>query len=275
MKTKETLFPLLAVLVFVLSACSVDITEKQIPFSAKSFIKTHFPNETIDSTFESIEKDYYVLLSSGVELEFNHKGLWSEITANRNELPKSIDSELPEKMLAYLAENYPDSRIKKLEKSFPGSRMEGYRVRLSKTNNLEILFNKKGELAMKMPWDVKLPKLAQSFMDKYFPYEGVVFVELERNRNYRVYLNNGTQVLFDRKGTLEDLISKKRVGLPETVLDVLPKKAVEYIQENYPDQTVCRLTRKSYGMKVRMGKPDEASLCFSRVGVLVEDEFLE
>lgn len=274
MKTKIALLSVWGALVFLMGACSVDLKEKQIPFAAKSFINNHFPGETIDSMSESLDKDYYVLLSSGVELEFNHKGLWTEIEANRNELPQSINEELPEKMVAYFESNYPNSRVKKLEKTFPGSRMEGYRVRLSKSGNIELSFNRKGELALKSPSDVKLPKLSQSFMDKYFPGEEILFVEQERNRNYRVYLDNGNQILFDRKGTCEEMASRKK-GLPESVLEILPTQAVEYVHTNFPNQKILRIVKKSYGYKVRLGKPYEVNLCFSRLGTLVDDEFME
>lgn len=274
MKTKITLFPLLIIMTFLLGACSVNIKEKQIPFSATSFIKTHFPSATIDSIRESLDKEYYVLLSNGVELEFNHRGAWTEINSNKNELPQSVDIELPTKMLEYIAANYPNSRVKKIEKTFPGTRMQGYRVRLTKANNLELSFKKNGELAMKDPSDVKLPNLAQSFLDKHFSGEEVAFVEQERNRNYRVYFSNGIQVIFERKGICEDMVSKKK-GLPESVLELLPRQAVEYVQTNYPNQKLLRMTKKSYGYKVRLGKPNEVNLSFSRVGTLVDDEFME
>lgn len=264
----------LLVVAFLLGACSVNIKEKQLPFSAQSFIKTHFPEATIDSMSESLDKDYYVLLSSGVELEFNHKGVWIEINSNKQDLPQSLDAEFPSKLLEYISANYPNSRLKKIEKIFPDTRMQGYRVRLSKANNVELSFDRHGELAMKNASEVKLPKLAQSFLDKYFSEEELLFVERERSRSYRIYFAKGIQVVFDRKGTFSEMISRKK-GLPESLFELLPRRAVEYIQANYPDQKLMRLAKKSYGYKIRLGKPNEVNLSFSRVGTLVDDEMME
>ena len=273
MRRKIVLFPLLAVVLF-LGACSVNIKEKQIPFPAKSFIKANFPEETIDSMHESLDKEYYVLLSSGVELEFNHKGVWTEISSNKNPLPQSITDELPDRMKEYISTNYPKSKLKKIEKTYPGSRSQGYRVRLTKASNIELSFNKKGELAMKDPSSVKLPKAVDAYIEKYFAGSELAFVEQDKGRNYRVYFSGGEQLVFTRKGVCEDMIAKKK-GLPESVFELLPKKAVEYMQTNYPEPKLLRITKKSYGYKVRLGKPNEVNLCFARNGSLVEDEFID
>ena len=271
---KGLLYSSLLVVMLLVEACSVNIKEKQLPFSAHSFIKTHFPEATIDSMSESLDKEYYVLLSSGVELEFNHKGVWIELNSNKNDLPQSLDAEFPPKLLEYISTNYPNSRVKKIERTFPDTRMQGYRVRLSKANNVELSFDRHGELAMKNASEVKLPKQAQSFVDKYFSEEELLFVERERSRNYRIYFSKGIQILFDRKGAFIEMISKKK-GLPEALFELLPRRAVEYVQTNYPDQKLMRLAKKSYGYKIRLGKPNEVNLSFSRVGALVDDEFME
>lgn len=265
---------MMAVVACVLGSCSVDFKRKQLPNAALSFVVTYFPTAEVDSIGKSLDKDYSVVLNSGVELEFNSKGDWSEINLKKNDFPESMKEILPEKMMEYLTVNYPESKIRKIEKTYPGSKNFGYRIRLNKPNNMELSFLKNGELSMNAPSEMKLPSMASQFLSKYFSEEKISFIEQDQNRNYIVYMDNGTQVSFERKGNWDELNARKK-SLPESVADLLPSAAKDYLNQNHKGQMIQKIEKKSYGFRIRLGKPNEIYLSFSRSGSVIEDEMME
>jgi len=275
MRRNVVFYGIMALTMLLLGSCSsVDFTRAQLPNDARSFISKYYSLDSIDSTKVTIDKEYCILLKTGEELEFNSKGEWMEISLKKNDFPDALKEILPEKALAYISKNYPDSKIRKIEKTYPGSKNFGYRVRLNRPNNMELSFDNKGELSMNKPSEVNLPKLARLFMTKYFAEDTATFIEQDQNRNYIVYTGSGTQITFERKGNWEELKSRKR-NLPETVFDLLPKDAIKYLNNNYNGQLLQKIEKKSYGFRVRLSKPDEIELSFSRSGTVIDDEFME
>ncbi len=82
-------------------------------------------------------KEYEVLLTNGINLEFNKDGEWTEIDGNGTLLPEEI---LPSVITSQLRTHYPGHSILKMEKK----RNNHWEVKL--TNQLELTFDKAGIL---------------------------------------------------------------------------------------------------------------------------------
>ncbi|MBE8720277.1 PepSY-like domain-containing protein [Sphingobacterium pedocola] len=111
----------------------------QLPQPAQSFIKTYYPKTsvshiTVESEFLT-EKEYKVVLTDGVKIEFDGKGSWTEVDAQLNPVPTSI---VPASIHAHIKKSFPNNNIVQISKS---PRL--YEVEL--TNGLDLEYNKKGE----------------------------------------------------------------------------------------------------------------------------------
>ncbi len=114
------------------------IDSSQLPEKAGAYLKAHFSAEKIAKAIEDKESDhveYEVRLENGTEVEFRGDGSLKSIDGNRNALP---DSTVPENILKYVKEKYPERKIVGLEEKH-----HGYEVELK--GDIELKFNKKGE----------------------------------------------------------------------------------------------------------------------------------
>lgn len=83
----------------------------------------------------------------------------------------------------------------------------------------------------------ELPAPAQTFIRKYFHVDHVAYVERERDvlhYEYKVYLNNATEIDFDYQGHLES-IDCKRTAVPE---GVVPELIASFVKLHHPDQMI-------------------------------------
>ncbi|MFI3314306.1 MAG: PepSY-like domain-containing protein [Rikenellaceae bacterium] len=139
---KKLLYSLVVVLLSIntLAAEERVIDQEMLPKSAKSFIEKNYPSDKISiATMERgvLDKDYKVILTSGVKIEFDKSGNWSEIECKRNsEVPMDI---IPEKIVTYVKAKFPNNKVLKVEKDHKS-------IELELDNDLELKFNKKGDL---------------------------------------------------------------------------------------------------------------------------------
>ena len=139
---KKYLFITLAAFFFGLSSASADgldrdriITKEQLPASAIEFINKNFANNKISFVKEDRElfsKNYEVVFSDGIRLEFTRNGEWKEVDCRNYEVPANI---VPAAIAKYVSDNYSVVRILQID-----SDRYDYEVRLS--NNLELTFDK-------------------------------------------------------------------------------------------------------------------------------------
>ena len=112
---------------------------QKLPATAREFIATHFPDTRI--ALIKIDREggrtdsYDVLLENGSDLEFDRRGQWTEIDAERTTVPQSI---IPLRIADYLKRNYPDRPVVKIDRD-----RRGYGIELSDGTDLE--FNVRGD----------------------------------------------------------------------------------------------------------------------------------
>ena len=122
---------------FTANAQKVNITLKELPTAAQSFISTNFPNQASSYIIKDkgmLVIEYKVILTGGVEIEFDADGNWEEIESN-TPLPATV---LPETIAGYINSNYKSQDVIKLEK-----KRTGYEVELA--NGTELEFDTKGK----------------------------------------------------------------------------------------------------------------------------------
>ena len=128
-------------LLTVSAMCARDRVSRDVnllPTEARELIKNHFAEASI--SYLKVDKNlfrvegYDVRLTDGTELDFNSKGQWTEIEAEKNAVPASL---IPDVIKKYMKQNYNGQRVKKIKHN-----RRGYELKLS--NGLEVEFDNMG-----------------------------------------------------------------------------------------------------------------------------------
>lgn len=266
---KITLFTSLAALAIslTLSSCGDSSNENKLPKDAKAFLSEYFQQKEISKIEETkMQMDYNVTLNDGTEIDFANTGEWESINLRWNEVPASLMNSLPESINQFIVENYSDKTIHKIEKKFFGRNDFIYRITFHKPDEVELSFTKEGDIISDDPTGKRLPSSAKAFLNKHYPDKAIIAIVNDVDGDYDVRLEENTEIEFDRKGNWFEIKIAKSQRLPGSVLDLLPKKINQYIENNYPEQFIRRIEKKSYGYRVKLNKPNNVELSFSKSG---------
>ena len=110
------------------------IQVSQLPQTAQQFIKKYFGDLKVAFAKEESDfrKSYEIAFTTGDKIEFDRKGEWTDIDCKYSAVPAGI---VPAQIVAYIAENYPDSQVVQIEKDSRSTE-----VKLD--NRMEIKFDK-------------------------------------------------------------------------------------------------------------------------------------
>lgn len=110
------------------------IQVSQLPQTAQQFIKKYFGDRKVAFAKEESDfrKSYEIAFTTGDKIEFDRKGEWTDIDCKYSAVPAGI---VPAQIVAYIAENYPDSQVVQIEKD-----LRSTEVKLD--NRMEIKFDK-------------------------------------------------------------------------------------------------------------------------------------
>lgn len=111
------------------------IAVNQLPVAAQQFLKKHFSNKKVAMAKTEagvFSKNYDVVFTTGEKIEFDKKGIWTEIDCHQSAVPNAL---VPQAIAKYVKSNYPALKILSIEKD-----RDEYDVKLS--NKMEITFNK-------------------------------------------------------------------------------------------------------------------------------------
>lgn len=118
-----------------------NISSKELPRKAKTFINKHYAGATIYEC-EIDDKEYNVELSNGVDLEFNRNGKLVKIEADHGVIAQSVlKAILPAKALQYLSGQGLANRVDEVK-----FRRRTIVVEINNSNDHEIRFNLDGSL---------------------------------------------------------------------------------------------------------------------------------
>ena len=135
MKKLVVLFVSMLVLATTASAGNdKPIQVSQLPQTAQQFIKKYFGDRKVAFAKEESDfrKSYEIAFTTGDKIELDRKGEWTDIDCKYSAVPAGI---VPAQIVAYIAENYPDSQVVQIEKDSRSTE-----VKLD--NRMEIKFDK-------------------------------------------------------------------------------------------------------------------------------------
>lgn len=125
-------------LVLFLASCSDKIiNDDERPKEIIEYVQTHFPNlEILQITkdYEGVNLTYEVIIQENYYIEFSRKFKVLEVSGT-SKLPDSV---IPEKILNYVIENYPDNYIISWE-------LDDKNQQVELDNEMELKFNMKDE----------------------------------------------------------------------------------------------------------------------------------
>lgn len=127
---------LFAVSTFVMADNDKPIKVSDLPQTAQSFIKTHFPKSSVAVAkveTEFLAKSYDVIFTNGDKVEFDKNGNWTNVDCEYSKVPEAI---IPAAIKNYVSKQYPRAKVVKIELS----NRKGYEVELN--NDIEITFDK-------------------------------------------------------------------------------------------------------------------------------------
>ncbi|MDE5941428.1 MAG: PepSY-like domain-containing protein [Muribaculaceae bacterium] len=114
------------------------IDRDQLPEEAQKMLTEHFPKSKV--AMIKVDKhllkktDYDVKLVNGTKIEFNNAGKWTSVDCKTREVPSSL---ILRPIRNYVAKNFPDVKIVKIEKN-----LTNFEVDLS--DGVEIKFDRLG-----------------------------------------------------------------------------------------------------------------------------------
>lgn len=137
---KKLMFLLVGLMAVQMAWCAdgTPIPQRKLPAPALQFIQTFFPNATISSAERDTDGpnvDYEVVLSNGVQLEFDATGQWMEIQSVSG-VPTGV---MIDPIRSYTAQNRPNEPITSIERN-----RRGYEVTFS--SGAELQFDANGKV---------------------------------------------------------------------------------------------------------------------------------
>ena len=117
------------------------IDRSQLPESAQEFLTKYFPKSKVGMIKVDrhlLKKtDYDVKLVNGTKIEFNNAGKWTSVDCKTREVPQEL---ILKPIRNYVAKNFPDVKIVKIEKDFVGFDIElsdGVEVKFDRLGNFK------------------------------------------------------------------------------------------------------------------------------------------
>ncbi|WP_252112680.1 PepSY-like domain-containing protein [Gramella jeungdoensis] len=188
-------------------------------------------------------------------------------------------STLPQNILDYITDNYPGLTI--IEAEIEDN--QNYEIELS--DGTELIFNSQGEF-LGVDNDEnefgdediapsELPQNILDFISDNYPGVDIEEAELENNGNYEVELENDVELIFDGDGNFLGQAQDENdddQGEDEEDIDPaeLPQTILDYIAENYPDNTIIEAEREDEGYEVTLNNGVE--LKFDQEGNFLSQE---
>ncbi len=261
---------------FLGAICSVmvgcnTVDQSKLPREANTFLANHFNEIPVSQIVDTItQMGYTAVLENGTIVEFDETGDWEEVNFKKNGAPSSLINTLPDGITNHLVEFYPEASIKKITKKAYGRNNLIYRLSFNKPNNIELSFTKDGDIISNNPEDQRLPSMAKSFIENQFNGVEITAINSDVNGEIEALLEDKTEIEFDRKGNWISVKSKKK-ALPESFMKQLPTALNKYLAEKHPDQFVRKIERKSYGYQLKLNKPNDIEISFTKSGILISE----
>ncbi|MFI3239521.1 MAG: PepSY-like domain-containing protein [Bacteroidales bacterium] len=98
----------------------------------------------------------------------------------------------------------------------------------------------------------ELPKNAQQFINKHYAQEKISIATMEKegiSKEYKVILNDGTKVEFDKKGNWKNINSKRDGSVPKAIV---PTEIAKYVESKFPKSKIVNIDKDKKGYEVEL-----------------------
>ncbi|MDR1792974.1 MAG: PepSY-like domain-containing protein [Bacteroidales bacterium] len=98
----------------------------------------------------------------------------------------------------------------------------------------------------------QLPEVSQTFIETHFSGVAVSTVVREQDNlatHWSVYLVNGVEIEFEKKGQWEE-VDCKTFAVPASILALIPAQIITYCQENFPTVLITQVNKENYGYEI-------------------------
>lgn len=182
-----------------------------LPQNILDYISENYPGLTVIKAEVEENQNYEITLSDETELIFNAQGefLGVDDDSEGNDFGDEHlqVSDLPQKILDFVSNNYPDRNIEKAELENNGN----YEVKLE--NGVELIFDGDGNFLGQAEDEngddqgedreninvSDLPQAIQDYIAENYPDNTIIEAEMDEE-GYEVTLNNGVELKFDQEG---------------------------------------------------------------------------
>ncbi len=146
-------------------------------------------------------------------------------------------SEVPQQVLSHAAATFPTATLLSAGKNTH----LGFELKLN--NKWDLYYNAQGEFVFKNNDDdsdqaipiSSLPQTIVDYINANFPGRTIVWAEIDDDE-YEVYLSDGTEVNFDRRGRFLEIDRDRDAINPAN----LPQIILSYISTNFPNSTIIK-----------------------------------
>ena len=227
------------------------ITVEQLPDTSFTFVEQFFPG--IEVVYAEKDEDdgiitYELTLADGTEIEVDANGNWIEIECFRSALPDGI---VPQPIVDYVAQNYPNGVIVTIERDDNGYEIElrdGTELKFD--NDLNFVGGDNDD------WDddrevvisfENLPANAQAFLNGKVAENDILRI-IEKTddgkKSYEVKLVDGTELEFNSNGEWIEIDAEDN----KSVADIfVPEAILSYVTSNYPTALIENIERMVNG----------------------------
>ncbi|MEI0549747.1 PepSY-like domain-containing protein [Brachyspira intermedia] len=134
---KQIILVAFIMILSVVSAFAADIAiqANQLPKNAQDFVKTNFTNDKIVYA-EQDRQSYKVELASGVEIDFDKQGNWTDVSGNNQPINTKF---IPSNIMKTVEAKYPQVPVLEISKEY-----NSYKLKLA--NNREVYVDNNGKI---------------------------------------------------------------------------------------------------------------------------------
>ncbi|MEI0798053.1 PepSY-like domain-containing protein [Brachyspira intermedia] len=134
---KQIILAAFTMMLSVVSAFAADmaIQANQLPKNAQDFIKANFANDQIVYA-EQDRQSYKVELASGIEIDFDRQGNWTDVAGNNQPITTKF---IPANIIKTVESKYPQVPVLEISKEYLS-----YKLKLG--NNREVYIDNNGKI---------------------------------------------------------------------------------------------------------------------------------
>ncbi|MDR2118641.1 MAG: PepSY-like domain-containing protein [Tannerellaceae bacterium] len=117
--------------------------------------------------------------------------------------------------------------------------------------------------------ETELPAISREFLQTHFNGISINAIVKETevlSKDYTVYLANGFEIGFTKKGSWDD-VDGKTAAVPQTIQDILPGGIARYVSNTLPACYIVEINKEHYGYEI--GLSNDMDLKFNSKGEFI------